>query len=95
LHDGKLGRGVVHSLQRADQIRGALLTIFGSSDPHVPQEARKRIMAALAAIPTLRHQMVLYQADHTFMRDDGDRWDPECADYAWSELINFFSQELT
>jgi len=94
LQDGKLGHGVADSLQRADQISGGLLTIFGSSDPHVPQEARDGIMATLSAIPTLRHRMVLYQADHTFMRDDGDRWDPECADHAWSEVISFFRQEL-
>jgi carboxymethylenebutenolidase len=94
LQDGKVGMGVAHSLQRAWQMRGALLTIFGSLDPHVPAEARRTILDALGAVPDLQHCTLLYPADHTFMRDDGERWDPECADHAWRELIEFFRKEL-
>ena len=42
LQNGKLGRGIADSLQRAGEIKGALFTLFGSEDPHVPAEARDR-----------------------------------------------------
>ena len=51
--------------------------------------------AALAAIPDLRHQSILYEANHTFMRDDGERWDPLRADLAWAELTGFLARELS
>ena len=95
LQDGKLGLDAADSLQRAGEIQGALLTIFGSLDPHVPAEARERILATLASIPQLRHQSRLYEANHTFMRDDGERWDPQRADQAWAELTGFLQRELS
>ena len=95
LQDGKLGLETADSLQRAAEIQGTLLTIFGSLDPHVPGEARELILATLAAIPQLRHQSILYEANHTFMRDDGERWDPQCADQAWAELTGFLGRELS
>lgn len=94
LQDGKLGRGVADSLQRANQIQGALLTIFGSQDPHVPADARDRILATLEALPQFRHRTLLLEADHTFMRDDGERWDPECSDQAWETMVSFLRHEL-
>ena len=95
LQDGKLGLEAADSLQRAGEIQGALLTIFGRLDPHVPAEARERILATLASFPDLRHQSRLYEANHTFMRDDGERWDPQCADQAWAELTGFLERELS
>ena len=94
LQNGKLGPGVADSLMRAGEIKGALLTIFGSRDPHVPTDDRNAILAALAAWPELRHHTLLYDAEHTFMRDDGERWDPPCADQAWGELMTFLRREL-
>src|SRR5271165_1534898 len=39
IHNGKLGQDAdAGSLQRAGEIRGELLMIFGSNDPHVPAE---------------------------------------------------------
>lgn len=94
LQNGKLGLGVADSLERAGEIEGAVLTIFGSRDPHVPAEAREQILAVLAGMPNLRHRTRLYDADHTFMRDDGHRWDPACADQAWLDVVGFLAQEL-
>ena len=38
LHDGKLGQDAdAGSLARAKEIRGELLMIFGTKDPHVPE----------------------------------------------------------
>lgn len=94
LQDGRVGSGVADSLQRVGEIQGALLTIFGSFDSHVPAEARNQILATIAASPALRHRTLLYEANHTFMRDDGERWDPQCADRAWMEITSFLQHEL-
>ena len=91
LQNGKLGRGLADSLQRASEIQGAVLTVFGSEDPHVPAEARDQIVQALAH---QNHQTLLFEANHTFLRDDGWRWDPELADQAWSAVIAFLRREL-
>lgn len=91
LHDGQLGRGRADSLQRAAEIQGALFTVFGTEDPHVPSDAREQILQALSG---LRHETHLYEAHHTFMRDDGWRWDPELADRAWAAVLSFLKGEL-
>ena len=92
LQNGKLGRGIADSLQRAGEIKGALFTLFGSEDPHVPAEDREQVLEALRG---LRHETVLFEANHTFMRDDGWRWDPDLADQAWAAVITFLRRELS
>ena len=66
--------------------------MFGSEDPHVPGEAREQILSALVE---LRHETVLFDANHTFLRDDGWRWDPPLADQAWATVTAFLQRELT
>ena len=44
LHGGTLGEGGrADSLQRAREIRGELLMIWGRQDPHIPTEGRLRV----------------------------------------------------
>lgn len=90
IHNGKLGKDEDSgSLQRAGEIRGELLMIFGAADPHVPEEGRDKIETALAKAGT-KFSISLYEAEHAFMRDEGPRYDPEETDKAWSEMIDFF-----
>jgi carboxymethylenebutenolidase len=91
IHNGKLGRGVADTLQRVNELKGQVLTIFGTVDPHVPPEGRQTILAVLDDAGT-SHKTLLYEADHTFMRDDGHRYDSAITDAAWTEIIAFFSQ---
>ncbi len=91
LQNGKLGRGVADSLQRASEIQGALFTLFGSEDPHVPADDREGVLEALRG---LKHETLLFEANHTFMRDEGWRWDPDLADQAWAAVIRFLRREL-
>ncbi len=47
IHDGHLGKDEdAGSLQRANEIRGELLMIFGEADPHVPKEGHEKIRTA-------------------------------------------------
>ena len=70
----------------------AVFTVFGSLDPHVPPEALQQVLAAFEA-SGLNHRSVLFEADHTFMRDDGPRWDPQAADQAWSAAMQFLADQ--
>lgn len=89
IHSGKLGKGLADTLERVGEIKGKTLTIFGSFDPHVPEEGRQSIKQALEPGGT-QHKILMYEADHTFMRDDGHRYDPVAADAAWTEIVAFF-----
>jgi carboxymethylenebutenolidase len=90
IHNGKLGKDEdAGSLDKASEIRGDLLLVFGTLDPHVPEEGRGAIKAALDRAGT-RFSVSLYPAEHAFMRDEGPRYDPEVTDQAWSEMIQFF-----
>ena len=94
IHNGKLGKDEdAGSLGRASEIRGQLLLVFGTLDPHVPEEGRARIQTALEQAGT-NFSISLYPAEHAFMRDEGPRYDPEAADKAWSEMIRFFRRVL-
>jgi carboxymethylenebutenolidase len=90
IHNGKLGRDAdAGSLQRAGEIRGPLLLVWGSQDPHIPAEGRATVEGALRAQGrtfSVRH----YPAEHAFMRDEGPRYDPEAADQAFAAAVQFF-----
>jgi carboxymethylenebutenolidase len=90
VHNGKLGRDAdAGTLARIGEIRGELLLVFGSFDPHIPAEGRTRIEAALKAAGT-SYSAIHYPVEHAFMRDEGPRYDPEATDLAWSDMIALF-----
>ncbi|NJR61185.1 MAG: dienelactone hydrolase family protein [Cyanobacteria bacterium CRU_2_1] len=91
IHSGKLGRDMADTLQRMNEVNGKVLIIFGTVDPHVPEEGRQTIIHALKEA-NVSHEIVVYDADHTFMRDDGYRYDPVATDAAWSETTTFLKQ---
>ncbi len=90
LHDGSLGADVADSLERADEIEGRLMVIFGSADPHVPARARLRTIEALYAAGHEDLELHVFQGgEHAFMRDVGPRHDPELTDRALVEAVSF------
>lgn len=90
IHNGKLGRDAdAGSLQRAGEIEGELLLVFGTLDPHVPEPGRAKIEGALREAGT-NFSIKLYPAEHAFMRDEGARYDPVATDEAFAEMIKFF-----
>jgi len=94
IHDGKLGKEAdAESLAQAGAIRGDLLMVFGTEDPHVPEEGRKIIHEGLKRAK-VKHRTLLYKAQHAFMRDEGARFDPEATDHAFAEMINFFRKSF-
>jgi carboxymethylenebutenolidase len=90
IHNGKLGKDAdAGSLGRAAAISGELLLVFGANDPHVPAEGREIIDKALQQTE-VKYRISLYPAEHAFMRDEGPRFDPQCTDEAFAELIELF-----
>jgi len=90
---GKLGEGIADTIHRVREIEGEMLMVFGTLDPHIPENDRQTIIKALenANIP---HLVLLYEAEHTFMRDDGYRYDSAATTSAWSEIVAFFERIL-
>ena len=94
IHNGKLGKDEnAGSLERASEIRGELLLVFGTLDPHVPEEGRAKIQSSLKRAGS-KFSISLYEAEHAFMRDEGPRYDPEATDQAWDEMVGFFRRAL-
>jgi carboxymethylenebutenolidase len=90
INNGELGKDAdAGSLQRARDIKGELLMIFGENDPHVPKEAREMIRSALQQAG-VKYRVKLYPAEHAFMRDEGPRYDPECTDLAFADMMHLF-----
>ncbi|HEX4947028.1 MAG TPA: dienelactone hydrolase family protein [Blastocatellia bacterium] len=95
LHNGQLGQGGnADSLQRAADIKGQLLILFGEFDALIPAEGRATIEAVLQQA-NVNYATRLYPADHGFVRDDRAAYDPECADQALAEAVAFFRRVLT
>jgi carboxymethylenebutenolidase len=98
VHDGKLGRDadartLAELAQRGGSNVGELLVVFGESDPHVPREGREKIAAAVKDA-AVRHRIMSLPCEHTFMRDEGSRYDPAAADAVWVEAIALFRRAL-
>jgi carboxymethylenebutenolidase len=93
LHNGALGADAdAGSLARASDIRGRLMMVFGSQDPHVPAPARLQIASALYAAGLDDVELHVYAGgEHAFMRDVGTRHDPVLTDLALAEAVTFFT----
>ncbi|BAJ03555.1 dienelactone hydrolase family protein [Shewanella violacea] len=81
------------SLSRTQGIQGELVMVWGKQDPHVSGEGRKLIYAKLEA--TKRSFTWLeVNAEHAFMRDGADRYDPALAMEMYGQAVDFFHRFL-
>lgn len=93
LHDGSLGADDPGTLARAADVRGRLMIVFGSRDPHVPADARAATIQALYAAGLDDVELHVYRGgEHAFMRDIGARHDPVLTDLALTEAVSFLSE---
>ena len=83
------GDGDAGTLARAGEIAGELLLVWGAQDPHIPEDGRAKIEAALKAAGVNFSQRI-YQAEHAFMRDEGPRYDAEATDRAFNDMIELY-----
>ena len=95
IHKGTLGKGQHdNSLERAAQIQGDLLMIWGRQDPHIPLEGRRAVQARFDEL-NLRFAWHEVNGAHAFMRDEGARYDPELALLLYREALDFFHRTLS
>ncbi|WP_111979085.1 dienelactone hydrolase family protein [Algibacillus agarilyticus] len=83
-----------NSFERTPDIKGELMMIWGKQDPHVPNEGRFKIHHKLidSEVNFTWHE---FNAQHAFMRDEGDRYDPEIALKVYGMSVAFFKRILT
>jgi carboxymethylenebutenolidase len=94
IHKGGLGKGMKDdSLDRAKDIKGELLMIWGRQDPHIPLEGRTRVLARLNEVNAIFSWHEVNGA-HAFMRDEGVRYDPELAYLLYGLALDFFHRRL-
>jgi carboxymethylenebutenolidase len=93
LHNGALGAEAdAGSLARATEIRGRLMVVFGSQDPHVPAAARLQVVSALYAAGLEDLELHLFAGgEHAFMRDVGARHDPALTDLVIGAAVSFLA----
>jgi carboxymethylenebutenolidase len=66
------------------------LMFFGGSDPYIPTADIEKVQEHHG------DAVVVYPgADHGFMRDGSESYDPESAADAWSRMLDFFATNLT
>lgn len=83
-----------HSMARLGDIRGELLMVWGKQDPHIPAEGRASVYAKLtqAGLPFTWHE---FNGQHAFMRDEGERYDPELALLGYQLVLGLFRRVLS
>lgn len=81
------------SFSRTSDIQAELQMIWGKQDPHVPDEGRMRIHQNLMDNKnTFTWQE--FNAQHAFMRDEGDRYDPQLALKVYAMAVELFQRTL-
>lgn len=94
IHKASLGKGLKDdTLERAHEIKGELLMIYGRQDPHIPTEGRMKVLTRLNEIGT-RLSWHEVNGAHAFMRDEGVRYDPELAYTLYGLVFDFFHRRL-
>lgn len=94
IHKKGLGKGMSdNSLERAGEIKGELLHIWGRQDPHIPLEGRNLIKARLEEVGA-RFTWHEVNGAHAFMRDEGPRYDPALALQCYGLVFELFHRRL-
>jgi len=81
------------SFSRAKDIDAQLMMVFGKQDPHVPAAGREKLYRHFQAL-ALNFQWCEVNAQHAFMRDEGERYDPALAIEMYLKAQGFFNEFL-
>lgn len=90
IHKGSLGLGGDDSLSRAHEVKGELMMVWGTEDPHIPAEGREKIRQQLERA-NIRFTWHEFEAQHAFLRDEGPRYDPALALISYRMVVDLFS----
>lgn len=94
IHKRSLGKGQNdNTLDRMGEVQAEMLMIWGRQDPHVPQDGRRKIYDAMTAA-NLNFTWHEFNGQHAFMRDEGNRYDPELARTCQGMVVDLFRRKL-
>ena len=81
------------TIEQLGKISGEILFIWGRQDPHVPIEGRKHLYDTISQteITYSWHEL---NGQHAFLRDQGDRYDPELASLCYYLSLDLFHRAL-
>jgi len=94
LHNNNIPNGPrQHSMDRLGEIKGELLMIWGKQDNHIPAAGRAEIYRKLAeaGLTFTWHE---FNGQHAFMRDEGERYDPQLAVTGYQLALQLFGRTL-
>jgi carboxymethylenebutenolidase len=82
-----------HSMDRLADIKGELMMIWGKQDNHIPTAGRALVYQKLteANITFTWHE---FNGQHAFMRDEGERYDPQLQLIGYQLAIQMFGRTL-
>ncbi|MPS47542.1 dienelactone hydrolase family protein [Methylobacillus sp.] len=82
-----------HSMERLADIKGELLMIWGKQDNHIPTAGRVQVYQQLtdAGLSFTWHE---FNGQHAFMRDEGERYDPQLAAIGYQLALQLFGNTL-
>jgi carboxymethylenebutenolidase len=75
------------------QAKASVYAIYGEQDERV-NASRERAEAALKAAGLTYEIRTFAGAGHAFFNDTGQRYNPEAAQQAWQDVLDWFSQHL-
>lgn len=81
------------SLTRSGEIEAEVAMLFGKQDPHIPASGRALIHQTMLA-NECNFSWYEFNAQHAFMRDEGDRYDPALAMQCYQLAIALFNRKL-
>ncbi|ALS33717.1 carboxymethylenebutenolidase [Pseudoalteromonas translucida KMM 520] len=82
-----------NSFERMADIQGEIHFIWGKQDPHVPQEGRTKIYQQCVSTG-INYQWQEVNAQHAFMRDEGERYDAALAISMYQQAMALFNRTL-
>lgn len=82
-----------HSMERLSDIKGELMMIWGKQDNHIPTAGRAEVYQKLTAA-NLTFTWHEFNAQHAFMRDEGERYDPQIAMTGYQLALEMFRRTL-
>lgn len=94
IHSSSLGaKGACDTFDRIGEIEGELMMFWGRQDPHVPQEGRAKIYQELTR-KNIHFTWHEFNAEHAFMRDEGDRYNASVAMDCYRLAVGMFNNAL-
>jgi carboxymethylenebutenolidase len=82
-----------HSMDKLADIKGELMMIWGKQDNHIPTAGRALVYQKLteANLSFTWHE---FNGQHAFMRDEGERYDPQLALTGYQLALQMFGRTL-